>query len=59
MYTDDLFDVTIASINDGPTTNPEVISVINGGTVTTLNDGITTSVLDNDSDPENNQLQPN
>ena len=54
--TDDLFDVTIASINDGPTTNPEVISVINGGTVITLNDGITTSVLDNDSDPENNPI---
>ena len=54
--TDDLFDVTIASINDGPTTNPEVISVVNGGTVVTLNDGITTSVLDNDSDPENNPI---
>ena len=54
--TDDLFDVTIASINDGPTTNPEIISVINGGTITTLNDGTTTSVLDNDSDPENNPI---
>ena len=54
--TDDLFDVTIASINDGPTTNPEEISVINGGTVTTLNDGTTTSVLDNDTDPENNPI---
>ena len=54
--TDDLFDVTIASINDGPTTNPDTISVINGGTITTLNDGTTTSVLDNDSDPENNPI---
>ena len=54
--TDDLFDVTIASINDGPTTNPEAISVINGGTITTLNDGTTTSVLDNDTDPENNPI---
>jgi VCBS repeat-containing protein len=53
---DDLFDVTIASINDGPSTNPEIISVINGGTVITLNDGTTTSVLDNDSDPENNPI---
>ena len=53
---DDLFDVTIASVNDGPTTNPEIISVINGGTVITLNDGTTTSVLDNDTDPENNPL---
>ncbi len=50
--TDDLFDVTIAAINDGPTTNPESISVISGNTVTTLNDGVTTSVLDNDIDPE-------
>ncbi len=54
--TDDLFDVTIASVNDGPTTNPEEISVVNGGTITTLNDGTTTSVLDNDSDPENNPI---
>ncbi|MEL0274952.1 MAG: Ig-like domain-containing protein, partial [Flavobacteriaceae bacterium] len=54
--TDDLFDVTIASINDGPTTNPDEISVINGGTITTLNDGTTTSVLDNDTDPENNPI---
>ena len=54
--TDDLFNVTIASINDGPITNPEAISVINGGTITTLNDGTTTSVLDNDSDPENNPI---
>jgi VCBS repeat-containing protein len=54
--TDDLFDVTIASFNDGPTTNPEVISVINGGTVVTLNDGTTTSVLINDTDVEGDAL---
>lgn len=54
--TDDLFDVTIAAINDGPTTNPESISVISGNTVTTLNDGVTTSVLDNDIDPESDPI---
>ena len=54
--TDDVFDVTIASINDGPTTNPESISVISGNTVTTLIDGVTTSVLDNDTDPEGDAI---
>ena len=53
---DDVFDVTIAGINDGPTTNPESISVISGNTVTTLNDGVTTSVLDNDTDPEGDAI---
>ena len=53
---DDLFDVTIAGINDGPTTNPESLSVISGNTVTTLNDGVTTSVLDNDTDPEGDAI---
>ncbi len=54
--TDDLFDVTIASINDGPTTNPESISVVSGNTATTLNDGVTTSVLANDVDPESDPI---
>lgn len=54
--TDDIFDVTISPINDGPTTNPEVISVASGNTVTTLNDRLTTSVLDNDTDPENDPI---
>ena len=54
--TDDLFDVTIASINDGPTTNPETISVVSGNTVTTLNDGVTNSVLANDVDPEGDPI---
>ena len=54
--TDDLFDVAIAQINDGPTTNPDTISVVSGNTVTTLNDGITTSVLANDVDPEGNPI---
>ena len=54
--TDDLFDVTIASINDNPTTNPDAISVVSGNTVSVLNDGVTTSVLANDSDPEGQTL---
>ena len=54
--TDDLFDVTVVSINDGPTTNPETISVVSGNTATTLNDGVTTSVLANDVDPESNPI---
>ena len=53
---DDLFDVSVASVNDGPTTNPEEISVANGNSVTILNDGSTTSVLDNDVDPEGNAM---
>ena len=53
---DDVFDVAIAGINDGPTTNPESISVISGNTVTTLNDGVTTSVLNNDTDPEGDAI---
>ena len=54
--TDDLFDVTIASINDGPTTNPDAISVVSGNSVSVLNDGVTTSVLANDVDPEGNTM---
>ena len=54
--TDDLFDVSIASINDGPTTNPDAISVVSGNAISVLNDGVTTSVLDNDVDPEGNAM---
>ena len=54
--TDDLFTVSVASINDGPTTNPDAISVVNAGSISVLNDGVTTSVLDNDVDPEGNAL---
>ena len=54
--TDDLFEVSVASVNDGPTTNPEEISVAHGNSVTILNDGSTTSVLDNDVDPEGNAM---
>ena len=34
-----------------------MISVVNGGTANTLNDGITTSVLANDTDAEGNSIQ--
>ena len=54
--TDDLFDVTVASINDGPTTNPDAISVVSGNAISVLNDGVTTSVLNNDVDPEGNAM---
>ena len=54
--TDDLFNVSVTSINDGPTTNPDAISVVSGNTVTVLNDGVSTSVLDNDVDPEGNLM---
>ena len=54
--TDDLFDITVASINDGPTTNPDEISVVSGNAISILNDGVSTSVLDNDVDPEGNAM---
>ncbi len=53
---DDIINVNITNVNDPPTGNPDVISVVNGGTANTLNDGITTSVLFNDTDPEGNPL---
>ena len=53
---DDIINVNITSVNDQPTGNPDTISVVNGGTINTLNDGVTTSVLSNDTDPEGNPL---
>ncbi len=53
---DDIINVNITDVNDPPTGNPDIISVVNGGTINTLNDGITTSVLSNDSDPEGDSL---
>ena len=49
---DDLFTVSITPVNDPPIGVGEVISLVNGATTSVLNDGITTSVLANDSDPE-------
>ena len=54
---DDIINVNITNVNDPPTGNPDVISVVNGGTANTLNDGITTSVLANDTDPEGNPFK--
>jgi len=56
---DDLFSVTIASVNDLPLTVTEEISVVSGGTVSNLNDGITTSLLANDIDADGNPLTAN
>ena len=54
---DDIINVNITNVNDPPTGNPDVISVVNGGTANILNDGITTSVLANDTDPDGNSIQ--
>ena len=53
---DDIINVNITNVNDPPTGNPDEISVVNGGTINLLNDGVTTSVLANDVDPEGNPL---
>ena len=53
---DDIINVNITDLNDPPTGNPDTISVVNGGTINTLNDGVTTSVLSNDTDPEGDSL---
>ncbi|MFL2611196.1 MAG: Ig-like domain-containing protein [Flavobacteriaceae bacterium] len=53
---DDIISVNITDLNDPPTGNPDTISVVNGGTINTLNDGVTTSVLSNDTDPEGDSL---
>ncbi len=48
--------INITPVNDSPSSNPEVISVASGNTVTTLNDGVTTSLLANDTDPDGDPL---
>ena len=53
---DDLFTVSITPVNDPPTGVGEVISLVNGSTTSVLNDGVTNSVLANDSDPEGNAM---
>ena len=53
---DDIINVNIVDVNDPPTGNQDTISVVNAGTINTLNDGVTTSVLANDTDPEGNPL---
>lgn len=53
---DDVISVTVASINDAPVTVGDEISVINGGTTSQLNDGVTTSILNNDIDADGNPI---
>ena len=53
---DDLFTVSITPVNDPPTGVGEVISLVNGATTSVLNDGVTNSVLANDSDPEGDAM---
>ena len=53
---DDIFNVSVAPINDAPSTNPDEISVVSGNSVTLLNDGVTNTVLNNDVDVEGNPM---
>ena len=53
---DDLFTVSITPVNDPPTGVGEVISLVKGATTSVLNDGVTNSVLANDSDPEGDAM---
>ena len=55
MPPDDIINVNIANVNDPPTGNPDIISVVSGGTINTLNDGITIGTF-NDTDPEGNPI---
>ena len=53
---DDLFTVSITPVNDAPTGVGEVINLVNGASTSVLNDGVTNSVLANDSDPESDAI---
>ena len=53
---DDAINVTVNPINDAPVTVSDEISVVSGGTITRLNDGVTTTVLDNDSDADGDTI---
>ena len=53
---DDVFTVSITQENDRPTGVEDVISLVNGGTISVLNDAVTNSVLSNDSDPESDPI---
>ena len=43
-------------MNDAPTGVGEVINLVNGASTSVLNDGVTNSVLANDSDPESDAI---
>ena len=53
---DDLFTVSITPVNDPPTGVGEVVNLAKGATSSVLNDGVTNSVLANDSDPEGDAM---
>lgn len=56
---DDSINVIVGALNDLPISVTDEISVVAGGTISTLNDGVTTSVLTNDSDADGNSLTAN
>ena len=49
---DDLLSVTVLSVNDVPNAQPDEISLTSGSTISVLNDGITNSVLANDTEDD-------
>ncbi|MDB4015284.1 Ig-like domain-containing protein, partial [Flavobacteriaceae bacterium] len=53
---DNVFTVSITPINDAPIGVGEVINLVSGDTTSILNDGVTSSVLANDSDPEGSAI---
>ncbi len=53
---DDLFTVSVSPVNDPPTGIADVVNLVRGATTNVLNDGVTTSVLANDSDPESDAM---
>ena len=53
---DDLFTVSITPVNDPPTGVGEVVNLAKGATSSVLNDGVTNSILANDSDPESDAI---
>ena len=53
---DNIFTVIITPINDAPIGVGEVINLVSGATTSILNDGVTSSVLANDSDPEGSAI---
>ena len=53
---DDSFNINVSGINDAPSTASDTISLVNGATATTLNDGITTTVLANDTDADGDAM---
>ena len=53
---DDLFTISVLPVNDPPTGIADVVNLVRGATTSVLNDGVTTSVLANDSDPESDAI---